>query len=220
MLKMVTKGRESKMTKHTRLLIVFAKTPEVGQVKTRIGVNSGMQAAAAIYGKMLETTLTISATNKLWEQIITITPESEEAYFKERGLTLTRQCGVGLGNRMSNALETGFQEGAEQIIIIGSDCPTLSRLEIAEAFSLLNKVPAVIGPSADGGFYLIGVTRTSYKTVAQVFREVSMWSTSQVFAEVQERCQSLALPLVKLPIKKDVDTYEDWLDYTEQLVQR
>ena len=217
---MATKGRESKVTKHTQLLIVFAKTPEAGQVKTRIGREIGMEEAAAIYQKMLETAIAASASNKLWEQVITITPESEETYFKERGLKLTRQCGTGLGDRMSNALEAGFQEEAEKIILIGSDCPTLSHVEIAEAFSLLNKVPAVIGPSEDGGFYLIGVTRASYKIVARVFREVSVWSTSQVFADVQERCQNLALSLVKLPIKRDVDTYEDWLAYTLQPLQQ
>lgn len=213
MLKMATKGRESKVTKHTQLLIVFAKTPEAGQVKTRIGVNIGMQEAAAIYSKMLEITLTASATNKLWEQIVALTPESAEAYFKGRDLKITRQCGADLGDRMSSALERGFQEGAEKLVLIGSDCPTLTHAEIAEAFFLLNKVPAVIGPSEDGGFYLIGVTRESYKTVVRVFREAIKWSTPQVFDEVKERCQRLELPLVNLSIKNDIDTYEDWRAY-------
>ena len=87
-----------------RLLIVFAKTPVAGQVKTRLGAVVGPDQAAEIYEHLLETCITASATNDLWQQVIAITPESDKAYFEQRGLEIMRQSGTDLGERMSNAL--------------------------------------------------------------------------------------------------------------------
>ena len=196
-----------------RLLIVFAKTPVAGQVKTRLGAVVGPDQAAKIYEHLLETCLTASATNDLWRQVIAITPESDEAYFARRGLEIMRQSGTDLGERMSNALARGFELGADQIMIVGSDIPNIDSTELSEAFSMLNRVPAVIGPCTDGGFYLFGVTAQHYLAATRVFTEDIKWSTTQVLASVQTLCRRFSLPLSFLPLKSDIDTYEDWQHY-------
>ena len=195
------------------LLIVFAKTPVAGQVKTRIGSVIGNNQAALIYEQMLTKIITVSASNDKWRQAIAITPNSDEVYFEQLGLVVVKQCGVDLGVRMSNILSQGFQSGALQVIIVGSDIPTLSYAEIADAFSLLNFVPAVIGPSADGGFYLFGTTVEYGLVATRILQGNIQWSTAQVLGEMQVLCQKYSLPLAYLPLKKDIDTYEDWLDY-------
>lgn len=201
------------MNPRIRHLILFAKSPVPGEVKTRIGIKVGMEEAATIYQHMLEIALTESTSNEMWQQKIAITPESDEKYFQSRELNCWRQWGDGIGNRMSNMLEQSFLAGADQVILIGSDCPTLGQAELAEIFLLLEKVPAVIGPSEDGGFYLIGVGRECYQTVAHVFRQAISWSTPKVLEQVQHYCRGNNLPLHIVGAKRDIDTYEDWLLY-------
>ena len=196
-----------------RLLIVFAKSPTPGLVKTRIGASIGMKKAAIIFTKLLKIAIAESATNELWQQLIAITPESDEDYFQKQMLQTVRQKGQSLGERISNAFLLGFETGAEQVMVIGSDIPALNRAQITNAYHLLNKFPAVIGPSTDGGFYLFGVSHEYCKTAAHIFLDNIAWSTSKVFDEVKKLCQKEDLPLFTLPEKRDIDTYEDWIAY-------
>lgn len=204
---------EEGRTDPCRLLIVFAKTPAVGQVKTRIGEAAGNEKAVAIYTQMLEKILAESASNGIWRQIVAIPRDSDKTWFTRRGIDIMLQCGADIGEKMSNALVQGFQSGASEIILIGSDIPTLERSEIAAAFSLLTAAQAVIGPSTDGGFYLFGLTSEQRLIVTRVLQGDIKWSTSRVLGEVQELCQRHFLPLAYLPVKTDIDTYEDWLSY-------
>ncbi len=196
-----------------RLLLVFAKTPAVGQVKTRIGAEAGLEAAAQIYETMLETILTASGGDGRWQRLVALTPESDAAWFSERKLPFIRQQGQNIGERMGSALSEGFRQGATQVMIIGSDIPELGEAEIASAFSRLDSEPAVIGPSLDGGFYLFGANRQVQQQAASVLLADIPWSTPQVLASLHSFCRQQSLPLCLLPPKRDIDTYEDWLDY-------
>lgn len=195
------------------LLIVFAKTPTAGQVKTRIGAVVGTEAAVAIYESMLRGIIAESATNETWRQVIAITPESEAAYFSQLGLDLLRQCGADIGQRLSHALNVGIQSGAERVIVIGSDIPTLKAAELGEAFNRLETVPCVVGPSLDGGFYLIGTSAGRLSGLTDVLNSDIHWSTPLVLKELQDLCQKIDLPLSLLPVKQDIDTYDDWVSY-------
>ena len=195
------------------LVIVFAKTPAPGQVKTRIGAAVGMEAAAAIYERMLTSILKESATNELWQQRIAITPESDASYFAERGLTLLRQCGDDIGQRLSHALHWGVQSGADRVIIIASDSPALTSADLADAFSRLDKEPCVVGPCHDGGFYLIGCSARHATAVGEALRSDIAWSTPQVLDQLQAVSRHVGVQLALLPVKQDIDTYEDWVGY-------
>jgi rSAM/selenodomain-associated transferase 1 len=195
------------------LLIVFAKTPTAGQVKTRIGAVTGMEAAATIYESMLKNILKESATNEGWHQVIAVTPESDASYFSELGLDLFPQCGSNIGKRMGHALNFGFLSGADRVIVIGSDLPSLTAVDLFEAFSKLETEPCVIGPCLDGGFYLIGCTSKRLKDVLAVLNADISWSTPKVLKEVQALSLKLHCPIFLLPVKQDIDTYDDWVGY-------
>jgi hypothetical protein len=203
-----------------RLLIVFAKTPAAGLVKTRLGAVVGAEQAAQIYQSMLDRVLAQSATNESWQQLVAITPESDAAWFECRGFEVMRQYGNDIGKRIGNALEEGFRRGASRVLIIGSDLPDLTSGEITAAFSRLDSAPAVIGPSADGGFYLFGATAEHGLAASRVLQADIRWSTPSVFAEVEALCQEASLSLSCLPVKRDIDTYDDWLDYQSSLERR
>ena len=196
-----------------RLLILFAKTPVAGQVKTRIGAEVGLEQAAKIYETMLETILAASSGDSRWQRLVALTPESDAAWFAGRNLPFIRQQGQTIGERMGNALNEGFRQGAAQVVVIGSDIPELGSAEIAAAFSRLDTEPAVVGPSIDGGFYLFGATRQVGQQAVRVLLAEIPWSTPQVLTSVHSLCRQQSLPLFQLPPKRDIDTYDDWLDY-------
>lgn len=197
------------------LVIVFAKTPAPGQVKTRIGTTVGMEAAAAIYEQMLNSILKASAPHEVWRRVIAVTPESDPSYFSEPGLTLLRQCGSDIGKRLSHALHFGVQSGADRVLVIGSDIPSLTADDLAEAFARLETEPCVVGPSLDGGFYLVGSAANHAGAVCDALSSDIAWSTPQVLHQLQAASKQIGVPLSLLPVKQDIDTYEDWLGYLD-----
>lgn len=194
-------------------LLIFAKSPEPGRVKTRIAHKVGPDKAAEIYGEMLDHILRESAAEDEWERLIFITPESDADYFRRRGLNTRLQKGNDIGERMANAFLDYSHLGSEKIVLIGSDIPTLNRSDIAEAFEMLARVPAVIGPSEDGGFYLFGLTAKDLALATDLFCPRILWSTPEVLAEVERQCRYYQITLGYLPLKTDIDTYEDWIRY-------
>ena len=196
-----------------RSLLIFAKSPEPGRVKTRIAQKVGPEKAAEIYGQMLEHILRESAAGDEWERILFITPESDADYFHRQGLKTAIQQGNDIGERMGNAFRESWQLGMEKVVLIGSDIPSLTRADITTAFEMLESVPAVIGPSEDGGFYLFGLTATDLSLATDLFCRPIRWSTPEVLVEVEKQCRDHHLTLSFLPLKADIDTYEDWIRF-------
>jgi len=196
-----------------RSLLIFAKSPEPGQVKTRIAQQVGPNKAAEIYEEMLDQILRESAPEEAWDRLLFISPESDAYYFHRRGLKTRLQKGNDIGERMANALLDASNQGSEKIVLIGSDIPSLNRSDIVEAFAMLTKVPAVIGPSEDGGFYLLGLTGICVSRASELLRRPIPWSTPAVLAELEKWCRVYQFSLEYLPLKNDIDTYEDWIRY-------
>lgn len=194
-------------------LVIFAKSPESGQVKTRIAQQTGPRQATEIYEEMLTQMIRESAANDQWERLLSITPESDALYFHHWGLHTLRQRGNSLGERMANALLDSLKSGIDKTIMIGSDIPTLTQAELLVAFEEVTDAQAVIGPSEDGGFYLLGVSKERLTDVWKLLRQPIHWSTSTVLLEMERLCWRYQLPLRYLPGKRDIDTYEDWLSY-------
>ena len=141
------------------LLIIFVKNPIAGQVKTRLAATVGEARALEIYRKLLDHTAKITIElqihkvvyysnfidpNDLWDQII---------YQKQV------QTQGDLGQKMSAAFEWGFQSGYREICIIGSDCYELTPEIIMSGFQALSTHDAVLGPTRDGGYYLLGMKK-------------------------------------------------------------
>ena len=186
------------------LLLIFIKNPEPGKVKTRLAATVGPEKACQIYLKLLsltiDTAMEVDADRQVWYSSYIDSEDSiSETDFKKR-----KQVGKNLGARMLHAFKSGFKEGYDNIVIIGSDCPDVNPVLFEQAFNELSEYDLVIGPSADGGYYLLGMN----KLQPELFRDID-WSTERVLKQTLEKAKSISLSVASLPELNDIDTIED-----------
>jgi glycosyltransferase A (GT-A) superfamily protein (DUF2064 family) len=105
---------------------------------------------------------------------------------------------------MRQAMQDAFYQGARDVLLTGTDLPTLPRTHLVEALALIKKHDVVLGPTADGGYYLIGLR----KMIPDLFQGIA-WSTSTVFAETKKKIESAGLSLGLLPECRDLDQLDD-----------
>ena len=232
------------MTKHppgsspTATILFFTKAPRPGEVKTRLAKDTGAARAAALHAAFVETLSHMleraadtlrqrhpgSHTSLLLARADLLPhPLFDEDILIRRTDGATRplwgqlsQRGGDLGARLQNALLDVEQlHGDGKVIIIVSDSPTLSEERIIEAVELLDSMDVVLGPSFDGGYYLIGLRSVKY---AGVFEQIS-WSSSAVLGQTLERCHEHALKVALLQFWYDVDTVEDLAMLRTHLLQ-
>lgn len=122
------------------------------------------------------------------------------------------QCAGDLGQRMRHYFEMSFAAGVDRAVLIGSDSPTLPIAYVEEAFDHLTQLPVVLGPSDDGGYYLIGL---SGKT-ADIFLAID-WSTSEVWRQTTDRLRAAGQGYYELPRWYDIDTVDDLLRLRDEL---
>ena len=189
-------------------LIIFAKAPIPGEVKTRLCPPLDPDEAASLHG-----TLVLDAVERAKglagaSLYVAGAPDLAHPFFKvlegRYGAKLLPQRGPDLGARMKWAMQDAFQQGAQDVILTGTDLPTLPRTNLVEALTLVTKHDVVLGPTADGGYYLIGLR----KMVPALFEGID-WSTSTVFAETKKKIEAAGLSLGLLPECRDLDTLED-----------
>ena len=211
--KFIHHTNRTKMT-DSYALAIFCKTPELGLVKTRLAASIGDQKALEIYLDLLK--ITDGETKPFSSsRHVFLTSALEESLEKMRS-TLQRQDlftdpktnfaiqqGEDLGQRMSAAFETLFQNH-RSVVLIGCDLPELTSTLITQAFEALQNNDLVIGPSYDGGYYLIGLN----KNTPELFEEIS-WSTEKVLKQTLERAERLSLKVQLLGQLRDIDTLED-----------
>ncbi len=187
-----------------KALIIFVRKPELGKVKTRLAATMGDEKAFAVYLELLEHTHHISTAVKAdkfvfyFDEIEKIDMWSEEDFVKRQ------QSHGDLGEKMHNAFSILFEEGYNQVVIIGSDCPELTTQIIEEAFEMLQQNDAVLGPANDGGYYLLGLK----KVHAELFSNIE-WSTEKVLTQTLAACSFAGLSFGMLPKLIDIDTEED-----------
>lgn len=194
-----------------KALIIFAKVPKPEQVKTRLQPDLSPDASSQLYLAFILDTLN-AASLKGVERILGCDATRRDPFFKglsERfGLALVDQVGENLGIRMRNAIEEAYRMDFGQVVIIGTDIPTLPIGYIQEAFKQLKKRPQepsiVLGPSTDGGYYLIGCSGS----VPPIFDGIA-WGTEQVLTQTLQRITDKNLDATLLPFWYDVDTIED-----------
>lgn len=191
----------------TRLLI-FAKAPVPGRVKTRLAGRLGTRGAAALYQKLLHRTLRIAHRARLCPIELWCAPDARHGFFvacrREYGITLRRQCAGDLGRRMNHALNQTLAAG-HPAVLIGGDCASLGEAELRTAFGLLAAGhEAVLGPAADGGYVLIGLNRPC----PALFRGIA-WSTPTVLAATRRRLRRAGMNWAELPPGWDVDAPAD-----------
>lgn len=195
-----------------RRLLVFARLPELGKVKTRLATDLGPERALAIYEAMLRDLLTSIGASDAELEIECLWPPTSGANgallrraFGEH--TVAMQTGATLGDRLSMAFsERFFFHRTDEIIAIGVDDPLLPRTLLDQAFALLDSVEYVVGPARDGGYYLIGCRGASYEP--EVFQGIE-WGTASVLSSTIARIAASGRTMALLPERFDVDTAED-----------
>lgn len=198
-------------------ILLFVKQPVPGTVKTRLGAELGMEAAATAYRRLTECVVgglpegvalrVCHAPDGAGPAIAAwLGPQvaAETAYFP--------QGGGGLGDRMTRAFAEAFAAGFERVVIIGSDCIDLTPALFGQAFQALAEVDLVIGPSTDGGYYLLGLRAPE----PRIFSGVA-WSTEQVLPQTLERADALGWSHRLLPALTDVDTLAEWREVAGRL---
>ena len=193
-------------------LLVFARLPEHGAVKTRLASEIGDDRALAVYSAMLRDALASIGDSKegteveiLWAPTEGADGEALASAFGDRALAM--QTGESLGDRLSMAFsERFFFHRTERIIAVGVDDPTIPRPLIDRAFDLLESCDWVVGPARDGGYYLIGCRGPAFESEA--FQEIA-WGTSSVFSSTIAKIRAWQRNLAILPMRSDIDTAED-----------
>jgi len=185
---------------------VFAKRPEPGRVKTRLSPALPADLACDLYRAMLADALAAASACRAdecwlaWAEA----PGEKADDAPPAGFRTRAQSGADLGERLTNAFGEWLQGEADRTIIIGADCPDLDSVMIDRAFEALEETDLVLGPTRDGGYYLIGLRRA----VPSLFRDVA-WSTPNVFEQTLERARRASLSVETLPPLDDLDTPED-----------
>ncbi len=193
-------------------LIVFAKNPVPNHVKTRLIPMITAEQAASLYTAFLTDWCATLKTISDVELVIAYTPPESQSEIKKLigdDVTYIPQTGKDLGERLTYATEWVAETGYEKVIIVGSDSPTLPISFISDAIKGLDTRDVIIGPSMDGGYYLIGLSvNTLFKTVPSIFNGIT-WSTAQVLQQTIDRIQNINVSLKLLPPWYDVDTPQD-----------
>jgi rSAM/selenodomain-associated transferase 1 len=193
-----------------KLLIIFAKNPVLGKVKTRLAKEIGDNNALDIYQQLLDFTLTES-TKVMSDKKLYFSDFVDENK-KIPHLSYALQKGKDLGERMKNAFSEGFKAGYGRIVLIGSDSFEIDQDDIRKAFMYLNEKDSVIGPSTDGSYYLIGL-----KAPFEPIFSDKPWSTNVVFKRTYLELILFNKTISLLEEKSSIVTPEDWTKYQNKL---
>lgn len=180
-------------------VMIFAKAPVLGQCKTRLGLPP--KDASALHQLFVQAT--IRRSRGPWTQIVW-SDEPTHPFFRSFSLDVRAQEGESLGHRLAHAFRTSFHE-FDRLLVIGTDAPTITDSMINNAFSALCTHDAVIGPSCDGGYYLLGLR----EPLESAFNETIAWGTETVFVQTLEALRSAARSVHVLPFWFDVDRPQD-----------
>lgn len=191
-------------------LIVMAKAPVAGKVKTRMQPSLTPAQSAQLHQCLLEHCLTtVAAATKVKAAIdgVELWAAGEHTFWSEveqrYSLPIYQQSGADLGQRMANAATDVFSR-ANRVVIIGSDCPFIDSLYLQQAFDALNSYDIVIGPATDGGYVLIGFNQLP----SDVFNGID-WGSEKVLQQTIEKIDGLRLSLKLLKPLADIDRPED-----------
>ena len=189
-------------------LIVFARAPRPGEVKTRLIERFGAAGAAAIYQQLLAATLRAAERSTLTARYLYCSDAASRAWFdaelSPQQWTVRVQCDGDLGLRMHDALQAALR-AHPAAVLIGSDIPDIDEAHLHAAAGVLGAgADAVLGPSDDGGFYLVGLREAA----DDVFNGVA-WSSGSELDGVRARLRQRGWRWQELETLFDVDTPAD-----------
>lgn len=184
-----------------KLLIVFVKNLELGEVKTRLAKSIGNENAFEIYKELIA--ITENVTSKIdFDKMIYFSDRISESQWIDSEKRI--QFGADLGAKMRNAFADGFALGYDSIVLIGSDLPEISKELIIDGFDELEINDVVFGPAEDGGYYLIGMNQQ----FNDIFKN-KPWSQPNLLNVTLSELMKNDTNFSMLKTLNDIDTYED-----------
>lgn len=193
-------------------LIIFARRPVEGKVKTRLAKTIGSSEALSVYRQLLNYTHSVLLTVDADRFVYYSDEIDEKDHWLNRHYFKRLQAEGDLGDKMKQAFDELFQMGYQKVIILGTDCPELESQHIQNAINELEEKDVVIGPAKDGGYYLLG----KKKMIADLFSN-KLWSTDQVFNQTLSDLERLNISYSLLSTLTDIDEEADWLPFKQKL---
>jgi rSAM/selenodomain-associated transferase 1 len=187
-------------------LVIFARVPVEGMVKTRIAAAVGNAAALAVYRELLEQTALSVAPLSFHVAFTGHKDPGELATLFKCAKSFFPQTGESLGARMCSASKRMFTSGYDAAVIIGCDIPELTPAILGSAITLMQERETVLGPAADGGYYCVGCTPSSLAVFA-----ATGWGTDTLFNETMAIASRERYRCSTLPVLHDIDSYDDYL---------
>ncbi|MBL4820630.1 MAG: TIGR04282 family arsenosugar biosynthesis glycosyltransferase [Gammaproteobacteria bacterium] len=187
-------------------ILVFAKAPLEGQVKTRLVPELGTSRALDLHCAMVAYQIRRVIEGNIAPMELWVSSNPSHAFFQSlcEKAHIYEQRGNDLGQRMLHAVKSALQRG-DSVLLVGTDCPSVDQQYLEQAMGLLQQgVDVILGPAEDGGYVLIGMNQTH----PELFRDIS-WGSDQVMASTVERIISAGLSYKSLETRWDVDRPED-----------
>ncbi|MBC8162847.1 MAG: TIGR04282 family arsenosugar biosynthesis glycosyltransferase [Roseiflexaceae bacterium] len=190
-----------------RCLIIVAKEPAVGRTKTRLAAGVGAIWALELYRSFLLDTLDQARHIKDCTLAFSFWPPEAAPSFRALYVPalLLPQRGEDFGSRLLSAFEQASKHDFDQMVLIGSDNPSLPRSYVEQAFAALDEHETVLGPSTDGGYYLIGMRRPQ----PALFHRGIAWSTEVVAEQTRDAATANTIGMTLIPPWYDIDTAAD-----------
>ena len=201
-----------------RCLFIFAKEPQKGRVKTRLKGCLSQAQCLSLYKAFLKDTIDLAKNIRCDVRILAYDSSCKSPdYLKRirRPFKLYKQKGRDLGQKMHNAFKSANGSGDFKSVIIGSDSPSLPASFIEEAFRKLNKSDLVLGPTLDGGYYLIGLKKPCF----DIFKGIQ-WSSNQVLKNTVKNAKKLGKRISILKSWYDIDEPQDIAHLKQDLKKR
>lgn len=206
-----------KLKSKQNALIIFVKLPHLGQVKTRMQPELSTEVSLNLYKAMGRDLVGHFSQSHYFDFFIHFWPENARGEMQSwlgMNLNYIPQQGSDLGERLKNSFSNAFQQNYQKVCIIGSDLPTLNEKDILMAFEKLESSNVVLGPTMDGGYYLIALK----KLYLQTFENID-WSTELVLRQTLLRIQQQNLSVFQMDIQQDIDIFEDVIYLWNKILQ-
>ena len=194
-------------------VLFFTRFPQSGDVKTRLAAEIGDARALAVHDAMThyclaETDTAAASIGASLRILVTGASLNQAAHWLGNRHMVIDQGDGDLGIRIARALDLSIRRRAKRIIVVGSDCPAMTPHLIVAAFGLLINHQVVLGPAADGGFYLLGIDADIAEALPLLLADLP-WGTNRARARLEENVDRLCLTIGRLPMLSDVDTVDD-----------
>jgi len=186
---------------HSNLLIVFAKNPIKGIVKTRLAKTVGEDAAFEVYRRLLTITKEAAESKSNWDLAIYFTDHIDENWNSDSAYV---QVNGDLGDKMKDAFQRSFESGYKRVIGIGTDLAEMNSEILSKAFNSINFTEFVFGPASDGGYYLLGMNQF----IECIFDD-KPWGTESLLDASLQELEKMKISHFLLPTLNDIDTLED-----------